>query len=148
MEQKWQRGCWGCSSELECLTGILETLRYIHCKKRERQRVSLASSDSGPASSFGGWKWVLINRFALSAADVPGLHASSHIGHLQQEAHWALCEVLEPWYPAGQNRLARTLLMASTLKSIPPSLLEDLFFRPIIGDTDIAGLLEDMLLLR
>jgi nuclear receptor subfamily 0 group B protein 2 len=38
--------------------------------------------------------------------------------------------------------------MASTLKSIPPSLLEDLFFRPIIGDTDIAGLLEDMLLLR
>ncbi|XP_048205812.1 nuclear receptor subfamily 0 group B member 2 [Perognathus longimembris pacificus] len=80
--------------------------------------------------------------------DVPGLLAASHIGHLQQEAHWALCEVLEPWYPAGQGRLARVLLMASTLKSIPPSLLGDLFFRPIIGDVDITGLLEDMLLLR
>ncbi|EHB00786.1 Nuclear receptor subfamily 0 group B member 2 [Heterocephalus glaber] len=80
--------------------------------------------------------------------DVPGLHASPHIGHLQQEAHWALCEVLEPWHPAGQGRLARVLLTASTLKSIAPSLLGDLFFRPIIGDVDIAGLLEDMLLLR
>ncbi|KAG3282506.1 nuclear receptor subfamily 0 group B member 2 [Ictidomys tridecemlineatus] len=80
--------------------------------------------------------------------DVPGLHASSHIGHLQQEAHWALCEVLEPWYPAGRGRLARVLLTASTLKSIPCSLLGDLFFRPIIGDVDITGLLEDMLLLR
>ncbi|KAM5162506.1 nuclear receptor subfamily 0 group B member 2 [Callospermophilus lateralis] len=80
--------------------------------------------------------------------DVPGLHASSHIGHLQQEAHWALCEVLEPWYPAGRGRLARVLLTASTLKSIPSSLLGDLFFRPIIGDVDITGLLEDMLLLR
>ena len=43
--------------------------------------------------------------------------------------------------------MARVLLTASTLKSIPPSLLGDLFFRPIVGDTDIAGLLEDMLLL-
>ncbi|XP_004425848.1 PREDICTED: nuclear receptor subfamily 0 group B member 2 [Ceratotherium simum simum] len=79
--------------------------------------------------------------------DVPGLHATSHIGHLQQEAHQALCEVLEPRCPAGQGRLARVLLTASSLKSIPPSLLGDLFFRPVIGDIDIAGLLEDMLLL-
>lgn len=80
--------------------------------------------------------------------DVPGLHASCHIAHLQQEAHWALCEGLEPWYPAGQGRLAQVLLLASTLRSIPPSLLVDLFFRPVIGDVDITGLLKDMLLLR
>lgn len=79
---------------------------------------------------------------------VPGLQATSHIGHLQQEAHWALREALEPWCSAGQGRLARVLLTASTLKSIPAGLLGDLFFRPIIGDLDIAGLLEDMLLLR
>nr|XP_004671279.1 nuclear receptor subfamily 0 group B member 2 [Jaculus jaculus] len=84
----------------------------------------------------------------LFSPDVPGLHASSLIGHLQQEAHWALCEVLEPWHPAGQGRLARILLMASTLKNISPTLLVDLFFYPIIGDVDVAGLLEDMLLLR
>ncbi|XP_005079617.1 nuclear receptor subfamily 0 group B member 2 [Mesocricetus auratus] len=80
--------------------------------------------------------------------DVPGLHASRHISHLQQEAHWALCEVLEPWNPANQGRLARILLMASTLKNISCSLLVDLFFRPIIGDVDIAELLEDMFWLR
>ncbi|XP_039710123.1 nuclear receptor subfamily 0 group B member 2 [Pteropus medius] len=79
--------------------------------------------------------------------DLPGLHATSHIWHLQREAHQALCEVLEAWCPAGQGRLAHVLLTASTLKSIPPSLLEDLFFRPIVGEVDIAGLLEDMLLL-
>lgn len=79
--------------------------------------------------------------------DTPGLQASSHIWHLRQEAHQALCEVLESRCPADQGRLARVLLTASTLKSIPPSLLGDLFFRPIIGDVDIAGLLEDMLLL-
>lgn len=81
------------------------------------------------------------------STDLPGLHATSHIWHLQREAHQALCEVLEAWCSAGQGRLARVLLTASTLKSIPPSLLEDLFFRPIVGDVDIAGLLEDMLLL-
>lgn len=86
--------------------------------------------------------------FTLSATDVPGLHASCHIAHLQQEAHWALCEVLEPWFPASRGRLARILLMASTLKNIPCTLLVDLFFRPIIGDVDITELLEDMLLLR
>ncbi|XP_004705389.1 nuclear receptor subfamily 0 group B member 2 [Echinops telfairi] len=78
--------------------------------------------------------------------DVPGLHASSQIGHLQQEAHQALCETLEPWWPTGHGRLVHTLLMASTLKCIPAGLLGDLFLRPIIGDVDVAGLLEDMLL--
>lgn len=79
---------------------------------------------------------------------MPGLHASCHIAHLQREAHWALWEVLEPWYPASQGRLARILLMASSLKSISRSLLVELFFRPVIGDVDITELLEDMLLLR
>lgn len=90
------------------------------------------------------------HQFSLPSlpADIPGLHASSHIWHLQQEAHQALCEVLEPWCPAGQGRLARVLLTASTFKSIPPNLLGDLFFRPIVGDVDITGLLEDMLLLN
>uniref|UniRef100_A0A2K5P2K0 Nuclear receptor subfamily 0 group B member 2 n=1 Tax=Cercocebus atys TaxID=9531 RepID=A0A2K5P2K0_CERAT len=74
--------------------------------------------------------------------------AASHIGHLQQEAHWALCEVLEPWCPAAQGRLARVLFFFFFLKSIPTSLLGDLFFRPFFFFFDIAGLLGDMLLLR
>ncbi|XP_004592265.2 nuclear receptor subfamily 0 group B member 2 [Ochotona princeps] len=96
----------------------------------------------------GPKEYAYLKGIILFNPGVPGLQTSSHIGRLQQEAHWALCEVLEPWRAAGQGRLAQVLLTASTLKSIPPGLLRDLFFRPIIGDTDIAGLLEDMLLLR
>ena len=119
----------------------------LHCTPAGEGRELLAFSSSGLA-------WASLHRAAAyqpsspSTADVPGLHASCHIAHLQQEAHWALCEVLEPWYPVSQGRLARILLMASTLKNIPCSLLVDLFFRPIIGDVDITELLEDMLLLR
>ncbi|XP_007078230.2 nuclear receptor subfamily 0 group B member 2 [Panthera tigris] len=95
----------------------------------------------------GPKEYAYLKETILFNPGVPGLHASSHVGHLQQKAHHALCKALETWCPAGQGRLARVLLTASTLKSIPPSLLGDLFFRPIVGDTDIAGLLEDMLLL-
>ncbi|XP_037674034.1 nuclear receptor subfamily 0 group B member 2 [Choloepus didactylus] len=96
----------------------------------------------------GPKEYAYLKGTVLFNPDMPGLHASSHIRYLQQEAHQALCEVLEPQCPAGQVRLARVLLMASILKSIPPSLLGDLFFRPVIGDADITSLLEDMLLLR
>ncbi|KAJ1064960.1 hypothetical protein K5549_005769 [Capra hircus] len=95
----------------------------------------------------GPKEYAYLKGTVLFNPEVPGLYSSSHIGHLQQEAHQALWEVLEPWCPAGQSRLARVLLTASTLKSIPPSLLGDLFLRPVIGDVDIADLLEDMLLL-
>ncbi|XP_003799855.1 nuclear receptor subfamily 0 group B member 2 [Otolemur garnettii] len=115
----------------------LAAVRWLQCCLE-----SLWNLELGPK------EYAYLKGTILFNSDLPGLQASSHIGHLQQEAHWALCEVLEPWCPAGQGRLARVLLTASTLKSIPPSLLRDLFFRPIIGDVDITGLLEDMLLLR
>ncbi|XP_054427782.1 nuclear receptor subfamily 0 group B member 2 [Pteronotus mesoamericanus] len=102
---------------------------------------SLWSLELGPK------EYAYLKGTILFSPDMPGLQASSHIWQLQQEAHQALCEVLESWCPAGQGRLARVLFTASTLKSIPPSLLGDLFFHPVIGDVDIAGLLEDMLLL-
>ncbi|KAG8506741.1 Nuclear receptor subfamily 0 group B member 2, partial [Galemys pyrenaicus] len=90
-------------------------------------------------------EYTYLKETILFNPDVPGLHVSSHVRHLQQEAHQVLCEVLEPWCPAGQSRLTHVLLMASTLKAIQPRLLVDLFFRPIIGDTDFRSLLEDML---
>ncbi|XP_006883703.1 PREDICTED: nuclear receptor subfamily 0 group B member 2 [Elephantulus edwardii] len=96
----------------------------------------------------GPKEYAFLKGTILFNPDVPGLCASSHIGYLQKEAHQALCEVLEPWWPTGQDRLAHILLMASTLRSIPPDLLVDLFFRPIIGDVDITAFLEDMLVLN
>uniref|UniRef100_A0A8B9DCW9 Nuclear receptor subfamily 0 group B member 2 n=2 Tax=Anser cygnoides TaxID=8845 RepID=A0A8B9DCW9_ANSCY len=77
--------------------------------------------------------------------DVPGLRASQYIESLQREAQRALQEVLRPLHPEDQGRFARILLIASTLKSIPPALITDLFFRPIIGNADIIELIAEML---
>ncbi|NWU71368.1 NR0B2 protein, partial [Pterocles burchelli] len=77
--------------------------------------------------------------------DVPGLKASLYIESLQREAQRALQEVLQPLHPEDQGRFARILLIASTLKSIPPALITDLFFRPVIGNADIVELMAEML---
>ncbi|NWR85949.1 NR0B2 protein, partial [Furnarius figulus] len=76
---------------------------------------------------------------------IPGLRASLHIQSLQQEAQQALQELLQPLHSKDQGRLSHIFSVASTLKSIPPSLITDLFFRPIIGDTDIVEMLVEML---
>ncbi|KFP63243.1 Nuclear receptor subfamily 0 group B member 2, partial [Cariama cristata] len=77
--------------------------------------------------------------------DVPGLRASLYIESLQQEAQRALQEVLQPLHPEDQGRFTHILLIASTLKSIPPALITDLFFRPVIGNADIVELIAEML---
>ncbi|XP_014804151.1 PREDICTED: nuclear receptor subfamily 0 group B member 2 [Calidris pugnax] len=77
--------------------------------------------------------------------DIPGLRAFLYIKSLQREAQRALEEVLQPLHPVDQGRFAHILLISSTLKSIPPSLVTDLFFRPIIGDADIMELIAEML---
>ncbi|NXV37627.1 NR0B2 protein, partial [Rissa tridactyla] len=77
--------------------------------------------------------------------DIPGLRASLYIESLQQEAQRALHEVLQPLHPEDHGRFARILLISSTLKSIPPTLITDLFFRPVIGNTDIVDLIVEML---
>ncbi|KAF1596185.1 Nuclear receptor subfamily 0 group B member 2, partial [Eudyptes moseleyi] len=77
--------------------------------------------------------------------DIPGLRASLYIESLQREAQRALQEVLQPLHPEDQGRYARILLIASTLKSIPPALITDLFFRPVIGNADIVELIAEML---
>ncbi|XP_066495166.1 nuclear receptor subfamily 0 group B member 2 [Tiliqua scincoides] len=79
---------------------------------------------------------------------VPGLKASSYIESLQQEAQRALQEVLALLHLEDQGRFARILLMSSSLKSIPPALVADLFFQPVIGDTDILELLMEMLVMK
>ncbi|KAL0171149.1 hypothetical protein M9458_031460, partial [Cirrhinus mrigala] len=76
---------------------------------------------------------------------VPGLKASLFIEGLQYEAQHALKDFLVPLHPEDRGRFARILLTASTLKTITPSLITELFFRPVIGQTDLLDLLIDML---
>ncbi|XP_052435169.1 nuclear receptor subfamily 0 group B member 2a [Carassius gibelio] len=80
--------------------------------------------------------------------DVPGLKASLFIEGLQYEAQHALKEVLVPLHPEDGGRFARILLTASSLKTVTPSLITELFFRPVIGQADLLDLLIDMLFTR
>ncbi|CAN9513947.1 unnamed protein product [Ophioblennius macclurei] len=80
--------------------------------------------------------------------DVPDLKAGVFVEGLQQEAQHALSEVVQLLHPGNQERFARILVTASMLQSITPSLITELFFRPVIGHADLLELLFDMLFCR
>ncbi|GAA6226897.1 nuclear receptor subfamily 0 group B member 2 [Lates japonicus] len=80
--------------------------------------------------------------------DVPDLKAALFVEGLQQEAQHALSEVVQLLRPGDQERFARVLLTASMLQSITPSLITELFFRPVIGQANLLELLVDMLFCR
>lgn len=67
---------------------------------------------------------------------------------LQQEAQQALSKVVQLLHPGDGDRFARILLTASMLQSITPSLITELFFRPVIGQANLLELLVDMLFCR
>lgn len=81
----------------------------------------------------------------LPPSDVPELKAVLFIEELQQQAQHALREVLLPLHPDDRGRFARILLTASSLNAITPSLITELFFRPLIGQADLLELLAEML---
>ncbi|KAM3614446.1 uncharacterized protein V6R79_014478 [Siganus canaliculatus] len=85
---------------------------------------------------------------AIFNPDVPDLKAALFVEGLQQEAQHALSEVVQLLHPGDQERFARILLTASMLQSITPSLISELFFRPVIGQADLLELLVDMLFCR
>ncbi|XP_029307982.1 nuclear receptor subfamily 0 group B member 2a [Cottoperca gobio] len=80
--------------------------------------------------------------------DVPDLKAAVFVEGLQQEAQHALSAMVQLLHPGDRERFARILLTASTLQSITPSLITELFFRPLIGQADLLELLVDMLFCR
>ncbi|XP_068426664.1 nuclear receptor subfamily 0 group B member 2a [Clinocottus analis] len=80
--------------------------------------------------------------------DVPDLKAALFVEGLQQEAQHALSEVVQLLHPGDRERFARILLTASMLQSITPSLVAELFFRPVTGQADLLELLVDMLFCR
>lgn len=81
----------------------------------------------------------------MISTDVPDLKAAMFVEVLQQEAQHALSEVVQLIQPGDQERFAQILLTASMLQSITPSLITELFFRPVIGQADLLELLIDML---
>uniref|UniRef100_A0A3P8S2R6 Nuclear receptor subfamily 0 group B member 2 n=1 Tax=Amphiprion percula TaxID=161767 RepID=A0A3P8S2R6_AMPPE len=76
---------------------------------------------------------------------VQGLSASSFIEGLQQEAERALQEVIHLLHPEDSSRFSRTLRAASAIQTVSHSLVTELFFKPVIGNTNMSHLLTEML---
>ncbi|KFV59830.1 Nuclear receptor subfamily 0 group B member 2, partial [Gavia stellata] len=139
--------CQAASNVLVKTISFMKNLPSFHLLPREDQLLLLDSCwvplflllDLSPK------EYAYLKGAILFNPDVPGLRASLYIESLQREAQRALQEVLQPLHPEDQGRFARILLIASTLKSISPALITDLFFRPVIGNTDIIELIVEML---
>ncbi|XP_042194606.1 nuclear receptor subfamily 0 group B member 2-like [Callorhinchus milii] len=80
----------------------------------------------------------------LFSADLPGLQATLYVQSLQREAQRVLHEVLVPLQPKDTSRLAPILLTVSALRTISAGVVTELFFRPVIGSTEINQLLIQM----
>nr|XP_046273415.1 nuclear receptor subfamily 0, group B, member 2b [Scatophagus argus] len=76
---------------------------------------------------------------------VQGLSALLFIEGLQQEAQRALLEVIYLLYPKDIVRFSHILLAASAIQTISHSLVTELFFKPVIGNTNMLHLLTEML---
>ncbi|XP_026784372.2 nuclear receptor subfamily 0, group B, member 2b [Pangasianodon hypophthalmus] len=77
--------------------------------------------------------------------DVPGLINCRLIEGLQREAQRLLHQVIHKLHPNDHSRLTSVLLAASSLHSVAQNLVTKLFFRRVIGQTDLLELLTEML---
>ncbi|XP_036418489.1 nuclear receptor subfamily 0, group B, member 2b [Colossoma macropomum] len=78
--------------------------------------------------------------------DVCSLLSCEMIEGLQQEAQWALQELVHTLHPDDPGRFSLILLTASALHTVAQSFITELFFRPVIGRTDLHELLTEILL--
>ncbi|XP_044027109.1 nuclear receptor subfamily 0, group B, member 2b isoform X2 [Siniperca chuatsi] len=79
---------------------------------------------------------------------VQGLSALLFIDGLQQEAQRALQEVIHLLHPEDTVRFSRVLLAASTIQTVSHSLVTELFFKPVIGNTNMFHLLTEMMFVQ
>ncbi|XP_071763674.1 nuclear receptor subfamily 0 group B member 2-like [Centroberyx gerrardi] len=80
--------------------------------------------------------------------DVQGLSALLFVEGLQREAQRALQEVVLLLHPEDTARFSRILLAASAVQTVSQHLVTELFFKPVIGDTDLFDLLREMLFIQ
>ncbi|XP_053346316.1 nuclear receptor subfamily 0, group B, member 2b [Clarias gariepinus] len=81
----------------------------------------------------------------LFSPDVPGLINSRLIEELQKEAQCLLHGVVDERHPRDPRRFRAVLLAASSLHTVGQNFVTDLFFRRVIGQTDLLELLTEML---
>ncbi|XP_061826545.2 nuclear receptor subfamily 0 group B member 1 [Nerophis lumbriciformis] len=76
--------------------------------------------------------------------DLEGLRCFPYIQSLRREAHQALNEHIRLIHREDTTRFAKLLIALSMLQSISPSVVAQLFFKPIIGSVNIEEVLMEM----
>ncbi|XP_077436454.1 nuclear receptor subfamily 0 group B member 1 [Vanacampus margaritifer] len=76
--------------------------------------------------------------------DLEGLRCLPYIQSLRREAHQALNEHVRLIHREDAMRFAKLLIALSMLRSISPSVVAQLFFKPIIGSVNIEEVLMEM----
>lgn len=76
---------------------------------------------------------------------VPGLMNCKLIEGLQTEAQRLLQQVIHKLHPCDHSRLTNILITASSLHSVAQNFVTELFFRRVLGQTDLLELLTEIL---
>lgn len=72
------------------------------------------------------------------------LSAAATVAALQDEAQMALSRHVDAAYPAQPSRFGKLLLLLPLLRSVPPSAVEDLFFRSTLGPVPVSLIVANM----
>ena len=83
---------------------------------------------------------------SLSLPDACGLSEIQTIEQLQEKSQCALEEYCRNQYPNQPTRFGKLLLRLPSLRTVSPSVIEQLFFVRLVGKTPIETLIRDMLL--
>ncbi|NWS75991.1 NR0B2 protein, partial [Crotophaga sulcirostris] len=81
----------------------------------------------------------------------PGCHVLKclpYVQTLQQEAQQALMEFISMMFHRNQHRFAWILQLTDSLQDIDADAIEELFFRPILGEATLNGLLLETLYIK
>ncbi|KAF7666966.1 hypothetical protein LDENG_00085470 [Lucifuga dentata] len=76
--------------------------------------------------------------------DLEGLHCLHYIQSLRREAHQALNEHIRLIHREDTTRFAKLLIALSMLRAISPSVVTQLFFKPVIGTVNMEEVLLEM----
>lgn len=90
----------------------------------------------------------LKRNFSSLTLVVQGLSAILFIEGLQQEAQRALQEFIHFLHQEDTSRFQHILLAASAIQNVSHSLVTELFFKPVIGNTNMVDLLTEMLFVQ
>ncbi|XP_068432152.1 nuclear receptor subfamily 0, group B, member 2b [Clinocottus analis] len=124
-------GLTGNEADLPTLAGVHSLRACLHM---------LWNLDLSPVE-YAYLKWGLLFNPA-----VQGLSASLFVEHVQQKAQRALQDVIHILHPEDAARFSHVLLAASIIQTVSHSLVTELFFKPLIGNTNMLHLLTEMLL--